>query len=241
MKKTLSDFFNNGKVIFGMIHLAGKDSKEKIDRALDEINIYEEENLNGVIIEDYHGTIEDVEKTLRVAWKLFNIKIGINTLRNPYLAFELANKYNTNFIQFDTIQTSEGDENNPKRFNEQLYKSLREKYSHIFVFGGVRFKYIPLTGKTLEEDITDGMMKCDAIVTTGSGTGIKTPTQKLRDFRGIMGNFPLIIGAGVTAQNVKEQLTIADGAVIGSYFKHGDTEAKVDRQNVRKLVNLARG
>ena len=242
MKKNLSDFFSNKKVILGMIHLAGGNVGEKVTRALSEIDIYQEEGLDGAIVEDYHGSLVDVENTLKVLSKdLFEIKIGVNTLRDPYLAFELANKYRASFIQFDTIQASAGDENNPKRFNEQLYNSLREKYPHIFVFGGVRFKYIPPTGKTLEEDILDGMSKCDAIVTTGEGTGIETPTQKLRDFRNIMGNFPLIDGAGVNDRNIVEQMSIADGAIIGSYFKRGDTKARVDKQYVKKLVDLVRG
>ena len=242
MSKNFSSFFGNEKVIIGMIHLAGRDNHEKIERVLEEIKICEEEGLDGVIVEDYHGNLSDVRDTLESLSKnQYKIQIGVNTLRNPYLAFEFAGMYGASFVQFDTIQASAGDENNPKRFNERLYNSLREKYSNIFVFGGVRFKYVPGTGKSLEEDITDGMSKCDAIVTTGEGTGIETPTKKLKDFRKIMGDFPLIVGAGVNDRNIEEQIKIADGAVIGSYLKNEDTQSEVQRKRVKRLVDLIGG
>lgn len=235
MSKKLSDLFGNKKVLIGMIHLAGRTQKEKIKRALEEADIYAQEGIDGAVIEDYHGTPEDVEETLKsLSERPLKIQIGVNVLRDPYRAFELADKYKGQFVQFDTIQAS-------RRFNENLYNQLRKEYSCLFVFGGVRFKYIPLTGKTLEEDIKDGVSKCDAIVTTGEGTGIETPLQKLIDFRKIMGNsFPLIVGAGVNDKNIREQLAIANGAVIGSYFKNYDTESEVEMARVREIVKLAR-
>ncbi len=242
MNKNFYNLFGNGKIVLGMIHLAGKNSDEKVKRALEEIKIYEEEDLDGAIVEDYHGSLIDVEETLKILYKnnSIKIKVGINTLKNSYLSLELADRYGADFVQFDTIQASAGSENNHQRFNENLYNSLREKYPHICVFGGVRFKYIPPTGKTLEEDILDGISKCDAIVTTGSGTGIETPIEKLRDFRKIMKDFPLIVGAGVNDKNISEQMDIADGAIIGSYIKDYDTQAKVQKERVRKLVDLVK-
>ena len=166
--------------------------------------------------------------------------IGINVLRDPYLSFELANRYGAKFVQFDTIQASAGDENNPKRFNEKLYLGLRKKYPEICVLGGVRFKYVPKTGNSLEDDIADGMFKTDAIVTTGEGTGIETPTQKLRDFRKIMRTFPLIDGAGVNDKNIMEQIEIVDGIIMGSYLKNYNTKAQIQRERVKRIVDLVR-
>ncbi len=224
-----------------MLHLAGRSQKEKVNRALEETRIYEEGGFDGVIVEDYHGEINDVIGVLDIFKKQSNnIILGINILRNPYLAFEFAQEYNARFVQFDTIQTSLTETLNPKRFNERKYSELRKKYPDVAVFGGVRFKYIPPTGKSLEEDIKDGMNKCDALVTTGEGTGIETPTQKLIDFKKIMGNFPLVIGAGINYMNIREQIKIADGAIIGSYVKNYDTRAIVQKGKVQRLVEMIR-
>lgn len=239
MGKSFYDLFGHKKVLIGMIHLAGENKIEKLERVIDEINIYENLGLDGAIVENYHGSVDDVKDALEfLSKRQGEIQIGVNVLRNPYLAFEFADKYGASFIQFDTIQASAGDENNPKRFDDKLYMSLRKKYPNICVFGGIRFKYVPPTGKTLEEDIVDGKSKCEAIVTTGSGTGIDTPLKKLKDFRKIMGNdFPLIVGAGFNIENAAEQIEIVKGAIIGSYFKGGETYAPVDGKLVRKLVD----
>ena len=214
-----------------MIHLAGR-TREKVNRALEEINVYKQEGLSGAIIEDYHGTLQDVKETLKLLPKDSpKFRIGINLLEDPYYAFELAEKYERQFIQLDTIQAS-------RRFDENLYLLLRRRHPNLYVFGGIRFKYIPPTGKSLEEDIRNGMSRCDAIVTTGEGTGIETPTQKLVEFKKIMENFPLIVGAGLNDRNAREQLAVADGAIIGSYFKEGRTDFHVDRQRVREIVKL---
>ena len=40
---------------------------------------------------------------------------------------------------------------------------------------------------------------------------------------------------------IKEQINICDGAIIGSYIKGGDTLAPVQREKVRRLVDLVKG
>ena len=148
-------------------------------------------------------------------------------------------RYGAGFVQFDTIQASDGSAENNHRFNEEKYLERRDRYPEIVVLGGVRFKYIPLTGRSLEEDIIEGISRCEAIVTTGSGTGIETPTEKLRMFKRIMGDFPLVVGAGVNDKNVREQLEVAEAAIIGSYFKGGNTSDRVSRGLVKKFVALS--
>ena len=234
---SFKDVFEGRKSVIGMIHLAGTNYAERVARALEEVIIYDEEGVHGVIVEDYHGTFEDVGLALSFfSQSNLNLKVGVNILRAPYSAFELADRYGASFVQFDTIQASPGDPGNNHRFNQEAYLAMREKYPNVAVIGGVQFKYVPLTGRSLEEDIKDGMSKCEAICTTGDGTGIETPTGKLRDFRKIMKDFPLVVGAGVNDCNVQEQLVFADAAIVGSYFKGGKTRNKVQRELVENLM-----
>ena len=98
----------------------------------------------------------------------------------------------------------------------------RTRDGSVFVLGGVRFKYQPVhSGKPLDYDLKVGMQRCDAIVVTGEGTRINTDIEKIREFRQIIGDFPLIVGAGMTIDTCTEQLSIADGAIVGSWFKEG--------------------
>ena len=228
------DFFQlfPRKSIIGMIHLAGFDRREKVRRALEEISLFEDEGIHGAIVEDYHGSSEEVEEVLNLlAVRKNRPVVGVNVLRDPWLGLSLANLYGAKFVQFDTINSPDVDSG--------YFARYRAEFPDIAILGGVRFKYIKPTGRSLEEDITEGMSRCEAIVTTGEGTGIETPTQKLKDFRNIMGNrFPLVVGAGVNPGNLQEQMEICDSAIIGSYFKNGHTKDKVYSERVREIMKV---
>lgn len=73
----------------------------------------------------------------------------------------------------------------------------------------------------------------DGVIVTGSSTG--QPADKL-DLEAVKECvvIPVLMGSGVTAQNVNDYV-MADAIVVGSYFKHGGiwsneiSEGKVDR------------
>lgn len=221
-----------GKPVIGMIHLAGGRCN-KLDRVNRELSIFEQEKVHGVIFEDYHGSVEDVKSALEfVSRRGTSLTVGVNILRDPYMAFEFASRFKKGFVQFDNVQALVLD--------VTRYEEMRKKYPHVTVFGGIRFKYQPKTGKSLEENLSEGMQRCDAIVTIGEETGIETPVEKLRDFKRLMGDFPLIVGAGINKDNVYEQMSIADGAIAGSFFKNNKIENYVDQIRVAELMDALR-
>lgn len=211
-----------------MIHLYGI---SPLERALEEIKIYEGEGLQGIIVENYHGTIEDVVEVLQKVDT--TLDIGVNILPNEYgHAFQISNLYNAKFIQLDYISGTYG----KSKLNESNYLTYRDKYSNISVFGGVWPKYyVPSTGSDLAADLKNAMNLCDAIVVTGAGTGKETPLDKIKLFRDTIGDFPLIIGAGLTAENIS-QMEYADGAIVGSYFKPNGTADMVDAKLVSNFM-----
>jgi uncharacterized protein len=221
------------KPIFGMIHLSGK---SKTKRAFEELRIYQEEGLSGAIVEDYHGSLLDLEIALELSQQFGiigsrNFALGVNFLEDPCQGIAIAAKFNAQFAQLDTVQTNELD--------VDFYDDLRSKHPGIAVMGGVRFKYTDPGRNSLEEDLEEARSRCEVIVTTGTGTGIETPVEKLRYFKKRLPGHPVFTGAGVTKENAYEQLTIADGAIVGSYFKPGeDTTKKVDYRKVRTLVTI---
>ncbi|MCX6751044.1 MAG: membrane biogenesis protein, partial [Candidatus Pacearchaeota archaeon] len=114
-------------------------------------------------------------------------------------------------------------------------------HQSIAILGGVGFKYIPSTGNPLEQDLEEARPRCEAIVTTGSGTGKETPINKLAQYKKLLGDYPLIVGAGVNKNNAREQLKITDGAIIGSYFKPlGNTFLPIDREKVREIMDIVK-
>ncbi len=234
------------KTIIGMIHLSGENRKEKITRALEELNIYQNNGIDRIIIENYHASIEDTTAcTIAIMQKEVKqfsmMQLGVNILPNNYAqAFELAEAlsiYRPGFIQLDHIA---GEYYHTTEINEKHYLDTKLKYPEIKVYGGVWPKYYtPIKGWLLEEDLQAAMNRCDAIVVTGNATGIETPTYKIKLFREIIGNKELIIGAGLNKDNAYEQLSIANGAIVGSYFKNGNTNAKLDENRIKEIMDIA--
>lgn len=236
MKKlSFYEVFKNKKPIIGMIHLTGETTEKKIKRAIYELFVYQHKGVDAAIIEDYHGNPEEVWRTFKEIQKeeFLDIKLGANILRNPYSAFRTFS-HGSKFIQFDSVQT--------KDLSLKLYKKLRKAYSKkMIVLGGVGFKYTRPTGNSLEQDLGEAKSKCEAIVTTGEGTGIETPLDKLKQYKSILNDFPLIVGAGVNENNIYEQLKIADGAIIGTAFKKNHkTENIIDEIKVKDMMDIVR-
>lgn len=236
------------KEIIGMIHLSGPDAVEK---AMEEIKIYEEEGLSGIIVENYHGSVEDVIRVLEgLKYDPTTLCVGINILPNEYkVAYEICNMYpDVKFIQLDYVAGKYGKEE--KELNIDEFLLLWDKHADVKIFGGVWPKYYsPVEGSDLESDIISGLFLADAIVVTGTGTGMETPLDKVKTFRELMDKNgrdsklqghkrPLIIGAGLTPINVREQLEYAQGAIVGSAFKpKGRTHQMVDRDLVRVFMD----
>lgn len=228
----------NKKRILGMIHLSG-DETNRLQRALEEIRLYEEAGLYGCIVENYHGSTDDVIEVLNALENLtLGIKVGINILPNEYhVALPLSNKFKVDFIQLDFVS---GVYNNNRKLDKFNYFDYCEDLkSGIKILGGVWPKYYtPVEGSNLDDDIKEGRGMADAIVVTGSGTGKETPLDKIKYFRDRLGTneymaaTPLIIGAGLDADNVAEQLQYADGAIVGSCFK--------PYKRTNEMVNISR-
>jgi len=229
------DVFGKEKVIFAMLHLKGENSASIMDRTKREIDIYLSNNIDALVVENYFGSEDDVEQILKyLSDELPAIMYGVNMLDNDMRGFEAAAKYNAKFIQLDSVAghlTPDDD----IVFAEKM--SNWRKLTPAVVLGGVRFKYQPYkSGRTLEEDLKIAMNRCDAIVVTGTGTGVETEISKIKEFRSIISDFPLIVGAGVTPDNCQKCLAIANGAIIGSYFKDNyKDDGEVDSSHVKKL------
>lgn len=229
MENFYKTIFPKKKTIIGMIHCAGNTGEIILKRALEELEVYESAGIDGAIIENYSGGPLQVENILNKSKKM-KIKRGVNILDNQDKSFSLAYNTGCSFVQLDSVQSAHIDSNK--------LDGLRNKYPTIALIGGVRFKYKKPTGKNLEDDIIEGMNYCDVMCTTGDGTGIETPLEKLAAFREVLRDFPLISGAGVTVDNIEEQLRYTDGVIIGTYFKlNGQIEGRVDNQRVRKIMD----
>ena len=242
-----NELFKVKKPIIGMIHLAGKDP---VRRALEELKIFRDEGISGAIIENYHGDETDVERTLEAATKkYFRLILGVNVLPNEFnISIPMTYKCGAEFVQLDYVAgryisvngRASSNVSHVRQLDHTSYKEFRENYNDLVVLGGVYPKYYtPVPYSSLEDDLKKGMERADALVVTGGGTGIETPIEKIREFRRVIRNYPLIVGAGLNPENAEAQLMIADGAIVGSAFKMGNrTENPLDVGRIRNLMKI---
>ena len=202
----------------GMLHLKGFTESEVLGLANEEARIMTENGVDAVIVENYYGTPDHVRAVLDDFQRnRAPFLYGVNLLDDDEANFQAAIRYGAAFLQLDSVAGHLTPEEDPV-FGQRM-DQWRSAYAGC-VIGGVRFKYQPyLSGRSLAEDLHIGMSRCDAIAVTGLGTGMPTEISKIKEFRDIVGDFPLLVTAGVTPESCPAQLKLADGAIVGSYFK----------------------
>lgn len=80
----------------------------------------------------------------------------------------------------------------------------------------------------------------DAVIVTGAAIGMETPIQTIEQVKKRIG-IPVIAGSGVNAGNIRAQLAIADGAIVGSSMKPGGRlDSPISETMARELVSALR-
>ena len=234
--KAFSEVFKETKPIIGVIHLKGTDEADIRERAKREIELYLNGGLDGIIVEDYFGTYPNLVWALGyLQAQKIGIPYGVNCLNFDSLCFKLARDFSCDFLQLDSVV---GHVKPRDEATLDAFFALERPTCDALVLGGVRFKYQPvLSEHTVEEDIETAKGRCDAICVTGDGTGMEAPIDKIRRFKLACGDTPLVICSGVNVANCAEQLAVADGAVVGSFFKDtGKDTGDVSAEKIELLM-----
>ncbi len=80
----------------------------------------------------------------------------------------------------------------------------------------------------------------DGVIITGAATGKPTSPEDLAQARGAT-KLPVLVGSGVTPDQVKTLFKHADGLIVGSFVKQGGRwDRPVDPERCKKLVVAAR-
>lgn len=100
-----------------------------------------------------------------------------------------------------------------------------------------------LGSRTLADIARSTVFNCrpDGLCVSGLTAGAPTDTSTLQIVKDNAGDTPVIVNTGVRANNVADQLAIADAAIVGTYFKEdGRFENRVDPGRVSELMAAAR-
>lgn len=238
MKKDFLGKFAKAKPIIGMIHLKGENDEDVFARAKKEIDIYIANGIDGIILETYFGDYHQLERIMDYVDKAdLKVPYGVNCLNFDHMGFYLANKYHADFVQLDSVV---GHVKPRDEATLAAFLQLEREASQAALIGGVRFKYQPLLSKrSLSEDLQIAVERCDGICVTGDETGKTTPIEKIKEFKEVIGDFPLIVAAGITKETLIEQMSIADAAIVGSYFKDTRKDTgDVCAAHVKEIMDL---
>ncbi len=94
---------------------------------------------------------------------------------------------------------------------------------HVKILADVQVKHahMLLPQITIEQSAKEAAdCGVDGIIVTGSQIGEETPLDFIKRVKQAV-SLPVFAGSGVKAGNIREQMQIADGAVIGSSLKEG--------------------
>jgi hypothetical protein len=83
--------------------------------------------------------------------------------------------------------------------------------------------------------------RADALIVSGTGTGQATAREDVERVRAACPEVPVLIGSGITRENVRDYAPWADGVIVGTSLKRsGDPGAPVDARRVAALARAWR-
>ena len=259
--------FGGVKPIVGMIHLkplpgspAGGDIDEVLDAARSDAEALTAAGVDGMIVENFGDapfakdrvppvTVAAMSVVVRALRRDHNVPLGVNVLRNDAeAALSIATVAGADFIRVNVhvgaVVADQGVIEGKARETLLLKRALG---SDVQLFADVRVKHArPLGGDPGPEGmITEakdaaGRGRADALILSGSATGQSTDLEELRRMREALPDVPLLVGSGVTVDNLRDYWPFADGMIVGSALKQGGSaRSPVDPERARAFTAAA--
>jgi hypothetical protein len=110
------------------------------------------------------------------------------------------------------------------------------------------FNIVPEAAKYLSERDIQQIAKTtvfncrpDALCVSGLTAGSETDSEILKQVKNVAVNTPVFANTGCRINNIEKQLSIADGAVVGTTFKKdGKFENEVDEKRVKEFMDVVK-
>lgn len=255
----IQEIFSRSKAVIGVIHCEpfpgtpkyrGKSVRAIIERAIRDADNYISGGVHGLIIEN-HGDIpfskpEDIGPETAALMAVitekvrcrFSVPLGINVLANaaiPALATALAG--GADFIRVNQWANAyianegfiEGAAAKALRYRSQL------RAEHIKVFADSHVKHgshAIVADRSISELTRDvEFFEADAVIATGQRTGDSATLDEIDEIRNAT-SLPLLVGSGVTSDNVVQILSRTQGIIVASALKRDGVwwnEVELDR------------
>lgn len=233
------------------------DLKSVLSAAASDAATLQRAGFDGLMIENFGDapffaddvpkvTIASMTSAIAAIQREVDIPLGVNVLRNDALgAMAVAVATEASFIRVNVLSGSMSTDQGPIVGRAAELARLRAALAaDVAIMADVFVKHAtPPPGLSLELAARDLAERggADAIVVSGSGTGLPADMSDLRAVRDSTGGTPLYLGSGVTAETVADSLGVANGVIAGTAIKqHGETTNPVDAERARSFVEAAR-
>lgn len=263
MRQPLTPDWRRAKPIIGMVHLRALPGapnwtgslQQVIDAALHDAETLATGGVDGIIVENYGDTpffpaqvppITTAALTAAVleVRRAVSIPVGVNVLRNDAAAaLAIAVATGASFIRVNVhtgaMMTDQG------WISGAAHQTMRERSlfdCDVAVFADVFVKHAtPPAGQSLEEAARDTWERgqADALIVSGSGTGHPTSVADVERVKAAVPDATVIVGSGVTLENVADLFRHADGAIVGTSLKtDGRADGPVSLERVKQLIDV---
>lgn len=170
------------------------------------------------------------------------IPYGVNVLWDPIASLDLAAATNAAFVReiFSGVYASDFG-----LWNTNCGKTVRHQRMIKAENVKLLFNIVPEAAKYLgQRDLVEVAKSTvfnhrpDALCVSGLTAGAETDAQVLNQVKEAVPSTVVFANTGVRLTNVEEQLSISDGAVVGTAFKvDGKFENHVDQERVREFMD----
>ena len=212
------------------------DDQKVIDQALADLEVYKSAGVDSIILENDHDLpyiqppldekgIALMTEIARAARERFEGPIGIQMLEAANItSLEIAAEADLDYIRVEAFVFAHV--GGSGIINGSAGKILRRRKEldaeHIKVFADVKKKH-GSHSLTIDLDIKDEIMQAefflvDGVIVTSQFTGLNPDKNDLVKAKSAT-KLPVLIGSGMTAENIQEYLPLADGFIVGSYFR----------------------
>lgn len=212
------------------------DDQRVIDQALSDLEMYREAGVDSILLENDHDLpyiqppldergIALMTEIAREARRRFDGPIGIQMLEAANItSLEIAAEADLDYIRVEAFVFAHV--GGSGIINGSAGKILRRRKElgteHIKVFADVKKKH-GSHSLTIDLDIQDEIKQAeffmaDGVVVTSQFTGLHPDKNDLVKAKSVT-KLPVLVGSGMTAENIREYLPLADGFIVGSYFR----------------------
>lgn len=230
---------------------------EILDRALSDARVLQQCGFDAVVIENsgdtpYHPV--SIEPTTIAAMSMvadhirreYNLKIGINALRNDArAALGIAAAAGGNFIRVN-VHTGvyASDQGMLEGQADETLRYRRLLGQKIAILADVHVKHaVAISDSDIAQAAKDTAYRglADGLIVTGQATGAHVDPEKLQRVKDAVPDRRLFVGSGATADTVGSLLRIADGVIVGSSLKkNADISNPID-ESLARTFTLAAG